>query len=148
MTLNKSTLIRRGIMIWLLLFPMAIANGILREYVITPMIGAQAGHVLSTLIFVAVVFAAAFVLMAGGKGIVGRREAVFIGVMWVALTILFEFVFGHYVIGHPWEKLLGEYNLAAGRVWVFVLVAELVAPILFVGAAERREILPNQSCNG
>lgn len=137
MMFNKSTLIRRGIVTWLLLIPMAIANGILREYVITPAIGAQAGHVLSTMIFVVIVFAAAFTLMAGSDAAVGKKEAVFIGVMWVTLTVLFEFGFGHYVIGHPWERLLADYNLAAGRVWVFVLLAELVAPLLLLRATGR-----------
>lgn len=137
MMFNRSTLIRRSIVIWLLLIPMAIANGILRESVITPAIGPQAGHVLSTMIFVVVVFAAAFILMAGADAGAGRKEAVFAGVLWVALTVLFEFGFGHYVIGHPWERLLGDYNLAAGRVWVFVLLAELLAPLMLLRAAGR-----------
>lgn len=45
---------------------------------------------------------------------VGRsvKHAFLIGLIWLCLTIFFEFGFGHYVIGNSWEKLGdgGKYN--------------------------------------
>jgi hypothetical protein len=29
-------------------------------------------------------------------------------------TVAFELTFGHYVMGHPWSRLLADYNLLAG----------------------------------
>jgi hypothetical protein len=29
----------------------------------------------------------------------------------------FEFLVGHYVMGHPWSRLLHDYNILAGRLW-------------------------------
>ena len=49
----------------------------------------------------------------------------------LAMTVAFEFLFGHYVAGHSWDRLLHDYNLFAGRVWVVVLVWVTVAPYLF-----------------
>lgn len=64
--------------------------------------------------------------------ITSGRQAWLIGGMWSLLTLAFEFGFGHFVFGEPWEKLFHEYNLLAGRVWVFIPVWTLVAPyILF-----------------
>jgi len=53
-----------------------------------------------------------------------------IGGFWVILTILFEFVFGHYVIKNPWQKLLADYNILKGRLWSLLLLTELISPLL------------------
>jgi hypothetical protein len=53
-----------------------------------------------------------------------------IGFFWVVITIIFEFVFGHYVMGHPWQKLFADYNLFNGRLWVLVLLNNIFAPLI------------------
>lgn len=53
-----------------------------------------------------------------------------LGLFWTLLTIAFEFGFGHFVVGHPWSRLFQDYNLAAGRVWIFVLLTLLIAPVI------------------
>jgi hypothetical protein len=53
------------------------------------------------------------------------------GLLWVAMTVAFEFLFFHYVAGHPWAELLANYNLAAGRLWVVLLAWIAIAPALF-----------------
>ena len=58
-------------------------------------------------------------------------QALLIGVMWLSLTVAFEFVFGHYVMGNPWSRLLHEYNLLEGRLWVLVLIWITIAPLVF-----------------
>lgn len=58
-------------------------------------------------------------------------QAVAVGALWLSLTVAFEFGFGHYVMGHPWERLLYDYNVFAGRLWSFILVWTAVAPYLF-----------------
>jgi len=56
------------------------------------------------------------------------------------LTVAFEFLFGHFVMGNPWEALLHDYNLVAGRVWVLVLTWIAVAPIIFHRIQRRRSL--------
>jgi hypothetical protein len=41
----------------------------------------------------------------------------------------FELLAGHYVFGNSWEKLLADYNLFRGRIWVLVLIVILFAPL-------------------
>jgi len=53
-----------------------------------------------------------------------------IGFFWVVITIIFEFVFGHYVMGHSWQKLFADYNLINGRLWVLVLLNNIFAPLI------------------
>ena len=56
--------------------------------------------------------------------------ALFIGIFWLVLTIIFEFLFGHFVIGHSWEKLFADYNIFKGRLWLLVLLNNVIAPII------------------
>ena len=54
-----------------------------------------------------------------------------IGMVWLAMTVAFEFLFGHYVAKRPWRDLFLDYNLFAGRVWLVVLVWVTIAPYVF-----------------
>jgi hypothetical protein len=48
------------------------------------------------------------------------------------MTLAFEFLFGHYVAGHSWRRLPADYDLSAGRVWVFApLWVALAPPLLY-----------------
>ncbi len=55
------------------------------------------------------------------------------------MTVIFEFGFGHYIMGHSWSKLLHDYNLLAGRLWLVVLLAILTGPYLAMVAGRSRK---------
>lgn len=59
-----------------------------------------------------------------------QHDAIAVGVIWLGMTVAFEFGFGRYVAGSSWEKLLSDYNLFAGRVWLLFLVWMLVLPYI------------------
>jgi hypothetical protein len=59
------------------------------------------------------------------------NQALAIGLLWLGLTIAFELSFFHYVMGHPWSRLLYEYSIFAGRVWVVILIWMTVALYVF-----------------
>jgi hypothetical protein len=121
-------LLRAGA-VWILLLTIAIANGALRETFLTPAFGEIAGHILSTAILCVTIFVVTRLSLAwiGPKS---RHHAVTIGIQWMLLTIAFEFLAGRYVFGITWERLFADYNLIRGRVWVLVLFADLLSPIL------------------
>ncbi len=64
------------------------------------------------------------------------RQAVLVGVMWLLMTVAFEFVFGRYVAGHEWRRLLHDYDLSAGRVWALFLLWVAIAPYVFYRLTE------------
>jgi hypothetical protein len=45
------------------------------------------------------------------------------------LTLAFEFGVGHWVFRNSWEKLLHDYDLSSGRIWILVLATTLLAPV-------------------
>jgi len=51
-----------------------------------------------------------------------------IGLLWLVMTVAFEFGFGHYVAGHSWNRLLADYNIFNGRVWSLFLVWVTILP--------------------
>lgn len=53
------------------------------------------------------------------------------GALWVGLTLAFEFGFFHYVMGHPRSRLLHDYDLRAGRLWVLIPIWIGAAPYVF-----------------
>lgn len=117
----------RIVAVWMLLLAVAVANGAAREFLLVPRLGAQTGHVVSTIILCGAILAVALVTI---RWIAprGRRGALWVGGTWLALTLVFEFLAGHYVLGNSWETLFTDYNLLRGRVWILVLIATLFAP--------------------
>ena len=65
------------------------------------------------------------------------RQALHIGLLWLAMTVAFEFLFMHYVAGHTWRALLQDYNIVAGRVWVVLLLWVTIAPYVFYRLQQR-----------
>jgi hypothetical protein len=113
-------------MVWLLIVPIAIANGAFRTFVLVPALGDTLAHIISTLMLCFLIFLIACVALSPAS----RSQAWRIGLLWLALTIQFEFVAGHWLFGQPWERLLADYDVTKGRVWVLVLIATVTAPVL------------------
>ena len=129
MTATGATLLRY-LVCWVLLAIVAIGNGILRESTYAGAMPELAAHQVSTL--------TGMVLM----GLVvwwfsrrwppdSARQALLIGLLWVAMTVTFEFSFGHYVAGHSWQRLFADYDLSAGRLWALFLLWIAAMPYLF-----------------
>lgn len=78
-----------------------------------------------------ILFAAYFRLLASIWPIRSSGQAWAIGLMWIAMTLAFEFVLGHYILGHPWSRVLGDYDILSGKVWVLIPIWTLIGPYVF-----------------
>jgi hypothetical protein len=123
------TLLFRALVLWGLILVGAVLNGALRQLLWIPWLGDWLGHVLSAALLSLIVVAVT-ALFARFLDIVSVREAWLVGGFWLVLTVTFEFLGGHFAFGAPWEALLADYNIAAGRIWILVLATTLVAPRL------------------
>jgi hypothetical protein len=56
-------------------------------------------------------------------------QATTVGLIWLTVAVAFEFLFGHYAGHHPWNEILADYNLLAGRLWSLVLLAVATLPL-------------------
>ena len=121
-------MILRAFAIWVLLLILAILNGGARDVLITPRIGESASHIISTVSLCVLIFLVSFFSIRWINP-TGSRDPLIVGLFWVSLTVAFEFLAGHYVFGNSWQKLFADYNVAQGRVWILVLVADFTAPL-------------------
>ncbi len=116
---------------WVILLVFAILNAGVREKVYQPRVGEKTGHVISTIVFVILVWTVVYAFLALLGRVPSAPQLWAIGAAWTAATIAFEFLFGHYIAGHSWARLCHDYNIVKGRVWVLVLVSTLfAAPVL------------------
>jgi len=105
----------RALLVWVLLVVLAILNGTGREALLSPRLGATAGHLVSSVLLASLICPTAWLTIPGiAPGTARRAWAV--GVLWVVLTIAFEFLAGHYAFGHAWPKLRAKEMVDRGRV--------------------------------
>ncbi len=118
------------VLAWVPLVIIAIANGALREGLYGKYMRELRAHQLSTF-FGIVLFGVYIWVLMRYMTPASSKEAISIGLVWLGLTVAFEFIFMHYVAGRSWNILLHDYNILAGRVWVAVLIWVTIAPYVF-----------------
>lgn len=131
-------MIRKAILAWLLMIPVAILNGGLRQALFVPAVGELAGHQLSVLTGSAAFFGVIYAMLHRDAPRYSDRWLLGLGAVWVAATIVFEFGFGHWVMGNSWSRLMADYNIFAGRLWVVVLMVIGIAPLAVKRIASHR----------
>jgi hypothetical protein len=117
------------VFLWLPMLVIAVVNGTLRDLGYKKYVGDLTAHQISTftlILFFAVFFAYAFQKSPPSSS----TQAIFIGLVWVLMTLAFEFGFGR-LRGGSWQKLLEDYDLFKGKFWVLVPIWVMVAPYIF-----------------
>ena len=119
----------KHLLAWVPMIIIAIANGLLREFTYGKHLTELRAHQVSTVTAIAL-----FTLYIWGLLRLWRfkfdLQALAVGLTWLLLTVTFEFGFGNWVAGHPWNSLLHDYNLAAGRLWALIPAWVAIAPWL------------------
>ena len=123
-------MILRYVIAWIPMVFIGVINGILREVTYGKYLNELRAHQVSTATGV-LLLGLYILLVARLWGFESPTQALIIGCMWLGLTVGFEFIFGHYIAGQSWSKLLADYNIFAGRLWSIVLLWVAVAPVLF-----------------
>lgn len=118
----------KAVVIWLLILVLAIANGVLRQAVLVPWLGAAPGLAFSGVLLSCLVLACAY---ASGPWLKVRtpRGLVLQGLAWLALTLAFEFSFG-LLQGKSMIEILAAYRFEGGNLWPVVLAVTALAPWL------------------
>jgi hypothetical protein len=134
-------MIVRALLVWLAVCVVAILNGGFREKVLKAKLGERPASVISPLLLSAFILISAWTTI-GWIAPSSFGDAWAVGLLWTALTLAFEFLVGHYVFGNPWEKLLSDYRVDKGRVWVMVPIILAFAPALSFHGMRSQDVLP------
>lgn len=117
------------ILIWIPMILIAVLNGTVRDVWYKKYIGELAGRQLSTVSLI-ILFGIYMKFLFKKYPVESEIQAVFIGVLWLILTLAFEFVLGRFG-GHSWANLFDEYNILKGRIWILIPIWVAMAPYLF-----------------
>jgi hypothetical protein len=128
---------------WLVLAIAMSANGVFRELVLRRSIGPARADIVSALLGAAIIllvtarFFRPFARLPVGD--IGRASGLL-----VALTVSFEFLFGHYVDRRSWSELIENYALWRGRLWPLLLVVIGITPFVWGRWARPRLVAVRQ----
>ncbi len=128
-TILSMPIIVKYILLWLPLLFLAVLNGTMREKVIKGRLGDLRAHQFSTFTFLLLLSLYLWLTTAfwPPESLVQCLE---MGTVWLILTLAFEFLFMHFVFKVPYIRLIHDYKIWEGRIWVLVLVWVLAAPSL------------------
>lgn len=130
-------LITKAIALWLLIFVFAVLNGVFREAVLLPILGKPYGLMLSGLLLSICIIVVAWLFVPRVVH-AGQIKPLYLGLLWLLLTLMFELVFGRWIQGRSWSALLEAYTFKNGNIWPVVLVVTFLAPILAARYASKR----------
>ncbi len=122
-------LLLRSVAIWLLILVLAVVNGGFRETVLLPNIGRQGAFLLSGILLSLCIVIVAIIFV-GWLRLRGLSQCLFAGLIWLCLTLFFEFGFGLFVQERSWAAMLEAYTFKDGNIWPLVLVVTFFAPLL------------------
>jgi hypothetical protein len=129
-------MVAKHLLSWFLLAVVAVVNGAIRQGTYGKVLSDLSAHQLSTLTGIAATGAVGWVLSRRWP-LATPGQAWIVGCGWLVFTIAFEFGFGHYVAGHSWQQLLGDYNVRDGRLWSLFLLWLVLMPYLFYSLDKR-----------
>ncbi|MCL2380512.1 MAG: hypothetical protein FWC64_02835 [Treponema sp.] len=121
-------MIKKSMLIWLLIVPLAILNGGLREGILEPMIGSKYANPISGIILCILIFIVSFLFIPRlGKGEKGTYLK--IGLLWVLATVVFETGLS-FLMGIGLNEIINSYNITTGNLWLIVVIFIGIVPLL------------------
>ena len=120
--------LRRWLIAWVGAPVLAVVNGAIRELVYKDQVGASTADQISVAPLIALLGLYFWVLQRRWP-LATRREALSIGAVWAAMSVLFEFEFGHYVEGDSWADLFRTYDVTAGNLWILIPLSIAAGPV-------------------
>jgi hypothetical protein len=129
-------LVKTGLRVWLMEVLVSGLNFfVLMNLVYEPRWGVLVAHQIGVSTRIVCIFVFAYFLLRSVKKY-ETKDLVHVGVMWLILTLLFEWV-GSFAIGRPVSEILVGWNIFAGYMWPYVLLTYLLSNLI-VGTILRR----------
>jgi hypothetical protein len=126
--------------VWVILIIAEIIHGILRRMFILPVVGmvvgSQVGVYIGSALIMTIVYCASPYLH-----FQTARQRLNVGLLWLVLTLIFEFSFGYFVAGSSLESILLDYNLFAGGLLPFGMLILAFSPF-FASRIEKSNVIP------
>ena len=104
-------------------------HGVLRTALLAPLVGdfpaRQIGVFIGSLLILTIAYLSIRWIRA-----YTNAQLIAVGLMWLALTVLFEFDLGLFVLGLSWERMASDYDLRRGGLLPLGLVVLMLSPLI------------------
>jgi hypothetical protein len=123
------TICLRALAVWVILIIAESIHGTLRELLLKPYVGdLRARQIcLFTGMLIIIGIAYAFIRWIGAAN---TRVLLLSGLMWMALTLAFEFSLGFFVLGYSWERMTEDYDPTRGGFLSLGMIVLLLSPLI------------------
>jgi ABC-type transport system involved in cytochrome c biogenesis permease component len=137
-----ASMVFRVIAVWLVFILAESAHGAVREIWLRPHVGDLRARQLALLTGSVIVLSIAYAFLPW-IGAESRRGRWLVGVLWVALTVAFEFSVGRLVLGYSWDRVLEDYDPTRGGFLSLGMLLLLLSPHIAAKARGRRPCVPH-----
>ena len=119
----------RAFSIWIVIIAAESIHGVLRSRLLVPIVGDLPARQIGVAIGTLLVLTIAYLF---GPWLQARAPRVLLGVgmLWVVLTVLFEFVLGRLVLEVPWQRIVSDYDVTGGGYMLFGLLFLALSPLM------------------
>ena len=129
----------RGLAVWLIIILAESIHGTLRQLLIAPIIGDLPARRIAFVVGMLLIFLIAYCFIRWISA-PSTKSLFAVGVMWMILTLVFEFGLGIFVLNFSLERMLEDYDVSRGGLMGFGLVFVIFAPY---SATQLRGIKPD-----
>ncbi|MFN7289466.1 MAG: hypothetical protein ACK5YR_18120 [Pirellula sp.] len=133
----------RAFAVWLFIIAVETVHGILRILLLVPMMGDFPARQLSVFTGSLLIFGVTLFLI---NWIAAKKnlQLIVVGVLWVALTVLFEITLGRLVLDLSWDRITEDYSITRGGFLGFGLVFMALSPLLAARMRSRNDKVTGQ----
>lgn len=140
----------RASAVWLVIMVLESAHGGLRELFLAPAVGDFRARRIAVFTGSLLILAAACLFVRWIRAGTTRR-LIAVGVLWLVLTLIFEFCVVRPALGYSWERALSDYDLSRGGLMPFGLLLLTLSPLVAsklrgpersAGVGPQREVRP------
>lgn len=119
----------RAFAVWLVIIAVETVHGILRTLLLVPIMGDFPARQFSVFTGSLLIFGVTLFLI---NWIAAKTtlQLLIVGLLWVALTVLFEITLGRLVLDLSWDRITEDYNITRGGLLGVGLLFMAVSPLL------------------
>jgi len=119
--------VKKSLFVWLMIIPLAVINGAVRESVLESLLGrfALPASGMSLCVMILLLAWVCVPRLEAGE----PRQLMLVGLVWAVLAMLFECLLGSF-LGRSWAELAAAYDVTSGNLWLLVVLCLVCAPWL------------------
>ncbi len=125
----------RAVAVWFILIAAESLHGTLRELLLKPYVGDFRARQIALFTGVLIILGVAYAFIRWIRA-ESTRALLLVGLLWVTLTLAFEFSLGLFVLGYSWVRMMEDYDITRGGFLSFGMIVLWLSPLIATKLSE------------